>query len=193
MLIIAVILGYFLGAIPFGYLVGKLKGINIMQEGSGNIGFTNTWRVMGFQYGILVLICDVSKGYLSSMFGFMLAGEWGALLGGVACILGHTFSIFLRFKGGKGVACGAGFLLYISPITFVLCAICLCLIILFTKYMSLGSITAAALCPFVLFFTNAPLIYVFGFAICCTYVIWMHRSNIKRLLSGNENKIGHKK
>jgi len=193
LLIVAIVLGYFLGAIPFGYIVGKICGVNIMKEGSGNIGFTNTWRVLGFQKGLIVLFCDMAKGYISAFCGFAFANEWGALLAGVAAIVGHTYSIFLHFKGGKGVACGGGFLFFLSPLTVILGATWLAIVTATTRYMSLGSITAAALCPIIMIFLHEPPIYIIGIAICCAYVIWMHRSNIKRLLNGTENKIGHKK
>ena len=117
-LIIVVLIAYFLGALPFGYLVARFQGIDIMTKGSGNIGFTNVWRVLGIKSGIVVLVCDLLKGYLSAMIGFAIMGENGAIIAGIVAILAHTFSIFIKFKGGKGVACGAGVILYYRRLPF---------------------------------------------------------------------------
>jgi len=192
-ILIAVVVAYFLGAIPFGYVVAKLQGVDITTKGSGNIGFTNVWRVLGIKSGAVVLACDLAKGYFAAMLGFMWAMETGAILSGIACILGHTFSVFLRFKGGKGVACGAGVICYLSPMSFLVCAICLSSITAITKYMSLGSIITALICPFVMFFFGAPWQYVVGIGLCCVYVIYKHKGNIMRLMNGTENKIGKSK
>lgn len=127
-IVLAVVIAYFFGAIPFGYIVSKVQGVDIMSQGSGNIGFTNVWRVMGIKSGIIVLVCDMAKGYLAAWIGLALAGANGAILAGIACILGHTFNVFLRFKGGKGVASGAGVILCLSPLTFVICVVLLSVI-----------------------------------------------------------------
>ncbi len=192
-LIIVVLIAYFLGALPFGYLVARFQGIDIMTKGSGNIGFTNVWRVLGIKSGIVVLVCDLLKGYLSAMIGFAIMGENGAIIAGIVAILAHTFSIFIKFKGGKGVACGAGVILYLSPLAFLLCVICLSTVTMITRYMSVGSITTAVLCPFILFFLNEPIQYVLGIGCCCLYVIYKHKPNIIRLMNGTENKIGKSK
>lgn len=188
---VAVILvcAYFLGAIPFGYLMGKARGIDIREHGSGNIGFTNTWRVLGFKIGLVVLLCDGLKGWLSCFIGFALLGEIGALIGGMTAILAHTFSCFIGFKGGKGIATGGGVLLYMSPLTLAICLGVVILLCLTTRYMSLGSILAAAIAPFLLYFMGAPICYVLGIAVAALYVIYKHIPNIKRLLNGTENKL----
>ena len=141
----------------------------------------------------MVLVCDMAKGYLAAWIGLMLAGENGAILGGIACILGHTFNVFLHFKGGKGVASGAGVILCLSPLTFLFCVILLSTITGITRYMSLGSIITAAACPFIMLFLGEPWQYVIGIGICCAYVIYKHKANILRLMNGTENKIGKSK
>ena len=191
--VLAMVIAYFLGAIPFGYIVSKVQGVDIMSKGSGNIGFTNVWRVMGIKSGIVVLVCDMAKGYLAAWIGLALAGVNGAILGGIACILGHTFNVFLHFKGGKGVASGAGVILCLSPFTFLICAALLSVITGITRYMSLGSVITAAACPFIMLFLGEPLQYVVGIGICCVYVIYKHKANILRLMNGTENKIGKSK
>lgn len=192
-IVLAVVIAYFFGAIPFGYIVSKVQGVDIMSQGSGNIGFTNVWRVMGIKSGIIVLVCDMAKGYLAAWIGLALTGANGAILAGIACILGHTFNVFLRFKGGKGVASGAGVILCLSPLTFVICVVLLSVITGITRYMSLGSIITALSCPFIMLFLGEPWQYVVGIGICCVYVVYKHKANILRLMNGTENKIGKRK
>ena len=187
--ILSAVIAYFLGAIPFGYLVGKMKGIDIRQHGSGNVGFTNVWRTLGFGPALLVLLGDGGKGWLSAFIGFQLAGEAGVLIGGLVAILGHSFSCFINFKGGKGIATGGGVLLYMSPLTLAILLSVVILICAVTRYMSLGSICAAWLAPVVLYATGAPRSYVIGIGVAALYVIFLHMPNIKRLVKGTENKL----
>lgn len=190
--VIIVVCAYLLGAIPFGFLVGKIKGLDIRQHGSGNMGFTNVWRTLGFAPGLLVLICDGAKGFLAAAIGFQLMGVHGTLLGGVVAIFGHTFSCFMQFKGGKGVATGGGVLLFMSPVTLAICLAAVIIIAAVTKYMSLGSVIAAWMAPVVLYATGAPQEYVIGIGAAALYVIILHIPNLQRLAKGKENKIGHK-
>ncbi|MBQ5858689.1 MAG: glycerol-3-phosphate acyltransferase, partial [Peptococcaceae bacterium] len=143
MWILTAVIGYLLGSIPFGYEVGKAKGIDIRQQGSGNVGFTNVWRTLGIQYGLIVLLGDGWKGWMSAFFGYMLAGESGVLIGSFMAVMGHMFSCFLKFKGGKGIATGGGVLLFMSPITLAILLTEVALVCLITRYMSLASILAA--------------------------------------------------
>ena len=136
--IIITVIGYLLGAIPFGVLMGKLYKTDIRQHGSGNIGFTNVWRVLGIAPAAIVLAGDFAKGYWATWLGFYFLGEAGALWGGVMALLGHTASCFIGFKGGKGIATGAGIIGFMSPLTLLICLIIVAIITLTTKYMSLG-------------------------------------------------------
>lgn len=191
--IIITVIGYLLGAIPFGVLMGKLYKTDIRQHGSGNIGFTNVWRVLGIAPAAIVLAGDFAKGYWATWLGFYFLGEAGALWGGVMALLGHTASCFIGFKGGKGIATGAGIIGFMSPLTLLICLIIVAIITLTTKYMSLGTITAAVLVPVLFYLFHKPFLYVSGITIACLYVVYRHRSNIKRLLNGTENKIGKTK
>lgn len=191
--ILVAVCAYFLGAIPFGYMTGKLLGVDIRQHGSGNVGFTNVWRTLGIGPAAVVLAGDLGKGWLAAFIGFQLTGEMGALLGGLLAIVGHTLSCFIHFKGGKGVATGAGVLLYMSPVALLICLAVLVVLCLTTRYMSLGSICAAWLAPVVLYATHAPTAYTLGIGAAALYVIFLHIPNIRRLMKGTENKIGHKK
>lgn len=199
-LIIFLIIAYFMGSIPTGVVIGKnFKGIDIREHGSKNTGATNAYRVLGLQYGIIVLLADVLKGYLP-IFLASLAGitGWQLILVGLVTIVGHTLSIFLKFKGGKGVATSLGVFLYLVPNIVLILVVVFILIAFSTKYVSLASISAAGLFPILVMFMPVDEELgkwnIFGFAlIIALFVIFKHRSNIQRLLHGNENKFGAKK
>lgn len=192
-IIIVIVVTYFLGSLSFGWMVGRLRGVNILEKGSGNPGFTNVWRTLGIKWASLVLLLDGLKGYLSAFIGYQIAGEWGMMIGFVAAIFGHSFSWMLHFKGGKGIATAGGALLYVSPLTLAILLVVLVIIVGLTKYMSLGSITVAVIAPFLLYFEGQPPVVVGVITLGVCYVIWLHRGNIKRLLNGTENKIGQKR
>lgn len=189
----AVLLGYLIGAIPFAVIVARSHGIDIFSVGSGNAGFTNAYRTLGFRSAFLVLVCDILKGTLAAFLGFRLGGEIGMLLASAAAIFGHTYSLFIGFRGGKGVATGAGVMLFVSPPVFLICAVTLATLAYVTGYMSVGSLTAAILCPILLVLFDASPLVVTVFGVCCLYVIWKHRTNIRRLMDGTENKIRNKR
>lgn len=191
--VFAVVIAYFLGAIPTAYLVGKkVKGIDIRKHGSGNVGTTNAFRVLGKGPGTAVLIGDILKGYLAALVCLLAGGEILGLIGAIIAMAGHSWSVFLQFKGGKGVATGAGAFLALMPIPTLIAIGVFIVIIYSTKYVSLGSITAAAIFPIVAFAFAEPLSYQVFSVIAAAVVILRHTSNIKRLLNGTENKIGKK-
>lgn len=202
------IAGAFLcGSVPFGYFAGKLRGIDIRQHGSGNIGATNVMRVCGKGVGIPVFILDIIKGLLP-----VLAARWlmtgpevhealistAAVASGFAAILGHMFTPWLGFKGGKGVATAAGVLLGIAPVAMLVALAAWLIVFITTRYVSLASITSAVAVPA----TMAALMWraqrwdwvLLGFGIVLgVLVIVRHRGNIQRLLAGTECKVGVKK
>lgn len=200
-------LGYICGIVEFGYLFGKTQNIDIRSHGSGNIGTTNTLRVLGPGFGGLTLICDCMKAVVPALIVyFFLRGQYGEgelsvlmLYAGFGAVIGHDFPVVLRFKGGKGIATSLGLMLISFPETIPLCLLAFIVIVAITRYVSLGSITCAILFPLqVIVFTLTGL---FGYgdasykpermiiaAIAGALAIWLHRSNIKRLVSGNENK-----
>lgn len=188
-ILFSLLLGYLLGSASAAAIVAKAHGIDIFKAGSGNAGFTNAWRVLGFKSGLLVLAGDILKGFIAAWIGFTLAGTWGMLLAAAGSILGHSYSIFLHFRGGKGIAVAAGSLLYISPLTFVLCFFTIVVLAFLTRYMSVGSLVASFLCPLFLIIDGKPWSVVAVFAVSAAYVIWLHRSNIARLRRGTENKL----
>ncbi|WP_417999840.1 glycerol-3-phosphate 1-O-acyltransferase PlsY [Heliomicrobium modesticaldum] len=186
-----IVLSFFLGSIPFAYLVGRLRGIDIRQHGSGNVGATNAFRVLGAGFGALTLILDAGKGALAAWLG-LANGETMAVIAGLAAILGHTFSPFMRFKGGKGVASAAGVVLLLVPDVTLICLLAFGLAVFLTKYVSVGSLTAAALLPLLMFFLDKPLPYQLFALVTALFVIYRHNSNIRRLLAGTENPITRK-
>ena len=185
-----IILSYFFGAIPSGVWIGKaFKGIDVRDYGSKNSGATNSYRVLGAKLGIAVLIIDVLKGFIPLYIAskFNLAYNDLVILGLVA-ILAHTFSCFISFKGGKGVATSLGVFLFLAPVITLILLVIFILVVYFTKYISLGSITAAFLLPIFTFFTHRDT-YLFTLSVVIAiFVIYRHKTNISRLLSGTENK-----
>jgi len=197
--IIFLIMAYLIGSIPTGVIIGKkFKGIDIREHGSKNTGATNAYRVLGKQYGIIVLLADAFKGWLPVFIADMAGVEdWQLILVGVLTIVGHTLSPFLKFKGGKGVATSLGVFLFLAPkIVLILVAVFL-VVAGTTKYVSLASVSVAGLFPILVLFlqTGDDRDWsLFGFSLVIgLFVIFKHRSNIERLLKGNENKFGTKK
>ncbi|ADG82433.1 glycerol-3-phosphate 1-O-acyltransferase PlsY [Thermincola potens] len=186
------LLSYLLGSIPVGYIVCKLgKGINIMEHGSGNIGFTNVLRVAGPLYGAVVLLGDTGKGMLAAYLGLKYGIQWG-ILGGIAAMLGHSFSIFLKLRGGKLVATGLGVLIILAPKVALTALVVWLITLAFTRYVSLSSILAGISVPIAMLAYQEPLpMVVFG-AFAAGFVVIRHKSNIRKLMAGQEYKIGQK-
>lgn len=184
---------YLIGSIPFGVLVARMKGVDITQVGSGNIGATNVYRALGAGAGMLVLMLDVAKGTAPVLLGAAVLGsrEWG-LAAGVAAIAGHSASVFLRFRGGKGVATGLGVLLGFAPIVGA-CALGIFIATLtLTRYVSLASILAAVSLGPVAAVTGEPTPMLAILCILGLFVVYRHRSNLQRLRSNTEPRFGEK-
>lgn len=194
--IIAIFLSYLIGTVSFSLYTGKLwKGIDLREHGSGNLGATNTFRVLGLGPGILVLIGDILKGILAVQIGKWLGGQTPiiVILCGIAAIIGHSWPFYLKFRGGKGIATGAGVLLSIAPTLTIICAVIWLFVVFMTKYVSLGSIIAASIAALGMWFFPYPTEYKVLILIAAVFVIFRHRSNIQRLLRGNENRVGGKR
>ena len=183
---------YVLGAIPTSYLAGRLfKGIDLREHGSGNLGATNVWRTLGPRFAVPVGLVDVVKGMLPVLVLAPLASpsRLFALLAGIVAVLGHVFSAFVGFKGGKGVATAAGVMLALTPLAVAATTLIWMLIVWLTGYVSLGSLVAAALLPvmaWLLHPTQRDLVWIQ--ALVALAIIWLHRANIRRLLAGTENR-----
>ncbi|MCK8827599.1 glycerol-3-phosphate 1-O-acyltransferase PlsY [Natroniella acetigena] len=191
-LLLAMGISYLLGSIPFGLLVAKyVKGVDIRDYGSGNIGATNAYRIMGLGMGFVVALLDIGKGLLGITVAssFFPEEPFLILLVGVMAIVGHNWSLFLKFTGGRGVATSVGVLTSLAPGAIFVVFIVWALIVAITKYVSLGSIIGAVLIPIMMFLFNKPTEYVLFGLLIAIFVIYGHKPNIKRLLAGTENKI----
>lgn len=190
---LAIAVSYLMGSIPFGFLVCKYwKGINILEHGSGNIGFTNVLRTVGWLPALFVLIGDIAKGAAAAWVGTITGGETVGILCGTAALLGHSFSVFLRFRGGKLVSTGLGVLLVLATNAALTAAFIWLSTLALTRYVSLASILAAiGMFPAMLIFDMSTGMRVF-LSLAALFIIFRHRSNIRKLLRGQEYKIGQK-
>ncbi|MBU0671742.1 MAG: glycerol-3-phosphate 1-O-acyltransferase PlsY [Candidatus Margulisbacteria bacterium] len=192
-ILLVMVAAYLLGSIPFGYLIARIWNIDIRRKGSGNIGATNVFRTIGPLAGSLVFLLDLLKGALPVLLAKQLtANPWLVILVGIATVLGHTYPIFLKFKGGRGAATGFGFLLAVAPDIFIGALILVILIILLTRYVSLASIITSPLVTLAFFLLKRPLPYGLIAALVSVIIILRHIPNIKRLLAGTESRIGVK-
>lgn len=191
MFLLAAAIGYLLGALPWAYAVGRiLYEVDIRKQGSGNPGATNVFRVLGLPAGALVLAGDVLKGWLAVTLGFLLGGadqEFAPVAAGLGAILGHTFSVFLRFEGGKGVATAAGVLLALMPLKILgLLLLGWMAVVLATRYVSVASMAVAAGFPLLVLYFEQPLSYLVFSLAAAAVIVYRHRSNILRLMQGQE-------
>lgn len=195
-LVLWLLASYLVGAIPTSYLVVRLiKGQDLRTLGSGNLGATNLYRVLGWKYAVPVGIFDLLKGAVPVLFFAPLAGggDRNAILLGLAAVVGHVFSVFAGFKGGKGVATGAGVVLGLAPWAFVAALITWIILVKASGYVSLGSLGAALMLPpavYLLHPERRPMIWLF--AGLAGAIVIFHRANIRRLLAGTENRFGRR-
>lgn len=194
-LLLTVVIAYLIGSIPTGYLIVKAKtGQDIRTVGSGSTGATNVKRVLGKKYFFIVMLLDAFKGALPVILAenFISAGSslgLAPVLAAVAVIIGHSKSIFLQFKGGKSVASGVGTILALNLVVGLVIALVWGIVTYTTKYVSVGSIVALIISPFVMFYLSAPIAYVAYCALGAVYIVYLHRENIKRLIEHRENKV----
>jgi glycerol-3-phosphate acyltransferase PlsY len=203
--ILIVLAAYLLGSVPTGFLVAKARGIDIRTVGSGNIGATNVFRILGKPAGIFVLLADAAKGWLAvfvvaklmSAWFYPAAGstarEWFAICAGVAAILGHNYTCWLHFKGGKGIATSAGVLTALVPGPLLIILSVWIIIFALTRYVSLASISAAFTLPFAAWAVGDSRTIILITAALTSLAIYRHKTNIKRLIDGTESKITLKK
>ncbi len=208
MVTLAVLLvgSYLLGSIPFGYLAGRLVGIDIRQAGSGNVGATNVVRVLGKRYGYPVFALDVLKGFGAVKISMLMASgrppDWNSpeifgILAAMSSVLGHLYPPWLKFNGGKGVATSAGALLALTPVATLTGVAIWIIVFCLTRYVSLASIIAAVALPIVILVFSSqdqnkgkPLFYCS--ACVAAVIIWRHRSNVSRLMRGTEPRFTRK-
>ncbi|MBM3846373.1 MAG: glycerol-3-phosphate 1-O-acyltransferase PlsY [Verrucomicrobia bacterium] len=204
--ILCAVIGYFVGSLPTGFLVAKAKGIDIRTVGSGNIGATNAMRILGKGPGIFVLVVDAAKGFLAcagipvllGILGLLpkdmsgLHQEWLTIVAGFTSILGHNFTCWLGFKGGKGIATSAGVLGAMVPVALGIAFVCFAIVLAVTRYVSLGSLVAAVVLPFAAWLTGSTASMI-GISCAMSLLAFIkHRANIRRLIAGTEHRIGRK-
>jgi acyl phosphate:glycerol-3-phosphate acyltransferase len=188
---VLIFFAYLAGSIPTGYIVGSLVGVDLRKTGSGNIGATNVARVLGKRQGLLTLIADAAKGFMPVFVAVQLdLSVTATAFVAVAAFLGHLYPIFLKFKGGKGVATALGAFLGVAPIASLILIALFAAIVLSSRIVSLSSMIAAAAAPVVLWFFSYPLVLIGMSAFFAAMIIVRHRTNIKRLLAGTEPKLG---
>lgn len=209
-IIIVAIISYLIGSIMFSVIfTKKIAGFDVRTRESGNAGSTNVLRTAGKKVAIITLICDILKGVVAVLIGYLVGkltkasvetSQMLILTAGVMVVLGHTFPIFFKFKGGKGVATSLGVLLMINWKIGLICLVFALLIMAVSRMVSLGSISAAILFPVLCIFINENYLikanhfgYVLFGIILCLLVVFNHRSNLKRIINGKENKLSFKK
>jgi acyl phosphate:glycerol-3-phosphate acyltransferase len=188
---------YFLGAVPTSYILTRIfAGIDLRQHGSGNLGATNLYRVLGWKYALPAALVDIAKGAVPVLlFAPQVSNsQLFALACGVAAIVGHVFSVFVGFKGGKGVATAAGVMLGLAPVALAVSAAIWVVLVRLTGYVSLGSVVAAAVLPVAVYLledSRTPALVWIAGAIAAAVII-LHRRNIQRLIKGTENRFGRR-
>ncbi|HUR93390.1 MAG TPA: glycerol-3-phosphate 1-O-acyltransferase PlsY [Gemmatimonadales bacterium] len=190
-----ILASYLVGAIPTSYLVGRLfRGIDLREHGSRNLGATNLYRVLGWRYAIPVGMLDATKGMIPVLVFAprVSSSELLALVLGLTAVVGHAFSVFVGFKGGKGVATAAGVMLGLTPAALGVAAAVWVTLVYLTGYVSVGSIVAAAVFPVAVFLIDRPArpVMLWLDVAVAAAIIWLHRANIRRLLNGTENRFG---
>ena len=190
-IILYLIISYLCGAIPFSYIiVKKFKNIDIRQYGSKNPGATNVFRTVSKPLGILTFLLDCLKGFIPVYFAYLISSSFYFVLAvAFITLFGHIFTVFLNFKGGKGVAVGCGIFLALNPLATIMCLLVFIVVVALSKYVSLGSICAAIMLPVNLFFLQAGHEIIIFSILIVTVVIIRHIENIKRIVAGTENKI----
>ncbi len=188
---------YLIGGIPFGFLIGKMRGVDVRTVGSKNIGATNVLRTVGKKWGFLALFCDMMKGFLPTCLckAYCADPSWLPLAVGITCALGHMLTPYMKFKGGKGVATGAGMLIGLMPQLMGVTMLVFIVLFAVSNYISLGSCGAAAFIGVAVWFRfldspgTANLPQCILVSLIAAFVVYKHRANIGRLLNGTENKI----
>jgi glycerol-3-phosphate acyltransferase PlsY len=184
-----IVISYLLGSVPTGYILGSMVGVDVRKAGSGNVGATNVARVLGKGRGALTLIIDVAKGWLPVFAAQQMEmGLPTASLAGVAAFLGHLYSLFLRFEGGKGVATAFGVFLALGPLPSLMSLTVFAVVFAASRLVSLGSMAAAVAAPLSFWLLGYPPPMIATAAFFAVMIIWRHRGNIRRLLAGTEPK-----
>jgi glycerol-3-phosphate acyltransferase PlsY len=187
-ILLVILVSYILGSIPFGYIIAKIKGVDITKLGSGNIGATNVGRYLGKPYFFIVLFLDAVKGFIPTILFKLLFGLEYGILAGLFSVIGHSYSIFMKFKGGKGVATGLGVSIALIPIETIIGFGVWFLVLMIFKIMSLASIISAISVFIVVLFLEKSSLIKIVCGIIAVLIVLRHKSNIERIIKGTEPK-----
>lgn len=191
--ITAVTLAYLVGSVPFAFLLSRRRGIDLREVGSGNVGATNVLRTSGVRTAVVAMGLDVIKGALAVVMAQRLTGGLGApVVAGLASVLGHIYPVWLRFRGGKGVATAAGVFAVLTPMALGVASAAFVLAVWITRYISVGSVVGALTLAAVAVITDAPGVVEIGSAFAALVILQRHRANIKRVFAGTERRIGQR-
>ncbi len=199
-LLLKAALGFLLGTFPAAYLCAQVRGVDIREHGSGNVGATNALRVLGKREGLIVLLVDMGKGFaavtliagIGADAGGAISPQWQQAVCGIAAVLGHVFNPFLGFRGGKGVATGAGVIAGTVPLALGFGLAVFLIVFGITRYVSVGSLMVSVLIPFFLLMIGTDYSFLLMSAVLCVIIVVMHRKNIQGLLNGREGKLKRK-
>jgi acyl phosphate:glycerol-3-phosphate acyltransferase len=196
-IVIAAVTGYLLGSIPFGLIVSRLRGVDLRDYGSGKTGFTNSLRVLGLRSSAAVFAGDFAKGVVATLLPFLYTDDpWARAAGGLAAVIGHVWPVFAGFRGGRGVLTGGGVLMALSPLAVLVTLPFAVLILYVWRYMSLMSISAAAIAALLFVIGAASGLHPWAFAVAAVIgsmlVVALHHDNIGRLRAGTESKVGQR-
>ena len=189
---LGLLVGYLLGSLPASWLAGRIARTDLRQHGSGNLGATNVYRVLGWRYAAPVVVFDIAKGAVPAVgFATWFGGPtWAPLSYGIAAIVGHVFSMFAGFRGGKGVATSAGVFGVLAPMAFLLSAVIWGGTLYATRFVSLSSLVASLAFPLLAWLTGASSAVVWATIVLAAFIGFTHRRNVRRLLQGAESQIG---
>jgi glycerol-3-phosphate acyltransferase PlsY len=191
--VLLVLCGYVLGSVPTGFLVGRAWGVDVRRAGSGNIGMANVLRTVGKWPAVITMAGDMLKGFVPVFLARTVAeNEWVVAVVALAAVVGHCWSIFLGFKGGKAVATGAGTTIALAPVVGLGLFAFWWAVVLVSRYTSLGAISVMVVTPVIFLLTDQPTPYVLYTVIGGFLVLWRHRENARALAKGTERKIGQK-
>ena len=197
--VLALLLSFLIGSIPFGVLLGKMRGVDVRAVGSGNIGATNVWRALGPTFGVMSFVLDMLKGVAGPLIGRWLIpdSDWGIAFCGIAAVAGHIFSPFLGFKGGKGISTSLGALFGLIPVVGIAAVAVWCLVLAITRMISAASVAACIVLPFLALLIHwpayTPLPAVLVALLMSVFAFIKHIPNLKRIVAKTEPKIGAKK
>jgi acyl phosphate:glycerol-3-phosphate acyltransferase len=191
--VLAITLGYFVGSIPFAYLLSRHRGIDLRRAGSGNVGASNVLRTSGVRAALLAMLLDGAKGTIAVMMAQLLSlGIVASVVAACASIVGHVYPVWLRFRGGKGVATAAGAFVMLAPEALGIAAVVFLLAVVVTRFISVGSIAGALTLALVATVTDVPGVVAIGATASTIIIIYRHRENLVRLVAGTERRIGQR-